>query len=67
MSSQEFRYALIEGATGEVWKRYINVNKMMDDIAFKDPSCFFIGDRFTMKGYTFAQSEEMYEKGELGE
>lgn len=66
MSNQERRYALIEGYTGEVLKRYMSVDKMMDDIAFKDPSCFFIGDSTTMKGYTFAQIEEMYEKGELG-
>lgn len=65
MSNQERRYALIEGATGEVLKIYVSVEAMMQDICFKDPSCFFIGDKQTMKGYTIPQIEEMYAKGEL--
>lgn len=65
MNNQERRYALVEGATGEVLKRYMSVEAMMQDICFKDPSCFFIGDNQTMKGYTLAQIEEMYENGEL--
>jgi len=45
------RFALV--CDNEVLREYETVEKVLDDIQWKDPSCFYIGEIETKVGYTF--------------
>jgi len=50
---KDMKFALVCGYDGEVLREYETVEKVLDDIQWKDPSCFYIGEIETKQGYTF--------------
>lgn len=50
---KNMKFALVCGQEGEVLREYETVEKVLDDIQWKDPSCFYIGEIETKQGYTF--------------
>lgn len=51
------------GKTQEILKEYDDIEKVIRDMSFKDPSIFFIGDGQTRQGYMLEEFIKEFRKG----
>ena len=60
----EFKYALVSycNRKQEILRNYRNEEEVLEDIKFKDPSSFFIGEVATGKGITIEEFISKFDK-----
>lgn len=61
-----FKIICRDNGQQEIFKEFDEVERVIKDMTFRDPSCFFIGDDIDKHGYTLEGFIEKFGKGEVG-